>query len=1632
MAAPGPTKIGKYDVIGVIGRGGMGVVYQGKDPQLDRLVAIKMIVGVFAEHPDMLKRFFREAQSLGSLQHPNIVTVFDLGDYGGNPYLVMEYLEGEGLDHVLSNRRQLSLLEKLSIVIQVSRGLAYAHRRGVIHRDIKPANIMLGKDGGVKIFDFGIAHAGDQNVTRTGQVMGTLRYMAPEQFNSKTVDSRTDIFSTGVVLYQLLTNHLPFEAENTATTMFKIVHEPPPLLSNFLSAYPAEMEQILQRALAKNPEDRYSSADDLALDLEQLQGQLKDELIGRELQEVSVLLDRGEVQKAQSSLVRVLKVDQQHSTANRMLREVQQRIQREEIGKQVRELRQRAEDALADEQFANALEHADRALALDRNNTDLQQLRETVSAAASHAEKLQNALKAAEAAQAEGKLDEAREAAEAALAVAPADTQARMLHRLISRDIETRSRHVQVEGYLAEARQEISSRKFTAALEILKRAEDLDPAVPQVQSLMESAVAGQQQERRRRELEALTREVEEALNADDYGTACHKADEGLARFPDDRNLLKLKAMADKQRQVEKRRRVVDEMLVEARMLIQAGRNEELLEKLERAISEVGAEPRLQSLLTVVSENVQRERKDRQRSEGLRNAKQSLNNQAFDAAIQTLEELAKEIGDDVDVQDLLVRARSEQVDAVQGALSRAEHESGLELRANILEEALRKSPQDARLKEQLNHVRNLMQVISEIAGAAQKLEEARQYDRALAKWETLSTVYPQYPDLNITIKHVRGLRDRAHTDARQHWIDRIETALSSCDYAQASALAGQANQEFRVDSDLMDLAEKAEVAIRQRAKAQKMLAEGRQSFANQQWEAGAQTMLRAYQLASQDSLIRDQAVNELAQASRATIEKNWQASELILRRLAEIQPSAASSPELQATIQERRREEAVSSGVDAARKKQASGDWQGALRELEQALVWYPEDRRLRDLQRLLETQIQQAREATRLEEIRREKEAFVLDALSRAQQAFVLDKRVQILEEALGKYPQETRLQQQLSEARELRSRVASLVNDARNLEQSRQYGEALAKWEALAAAYRDYPGLAHILEQARQRHQQARLESKANYVKMLQVALSSAEFKRAEEVLAQAKRDFSGDRELAEIEKRVREGIANRAQAEKALAGAAKAAEKEKWKKALESFQEANAAAKSDPVIRGQVVKGLLSAAEAALQSDGESSEMLVAEAARVEPESPLLNAVRSKIETWKRGQFIEQCLSAARRCLSAGDWQGALRSLDRGLAAYPTEPRLLERKERLEGEIRRRDEESRAKELREREARAKELQDKAHREEEQRRQREQELRLQEERNKEARERELREQERRNQELRDKGQRERELREEKQRAEARALEQSRRVPVPPGPEDVSATRIFSQGMMHAAPEASAHAASPVPTPNIAPNTPANWNQHSPPLAPTSPFDTRLTQHTPAPADVLVQRRGQARDTTAFEKVDMPASFEGGLTHIQPGPGSDELHEASLHLIERQLAAFIGPLAKVLVKRAAGKTTSTLELYTILAAGLEREDDRKAFLAKRTELAHGKATAPSSTSAPAQAGTSLTTSFEISSSGEITPAVIEQAARRLAAHLGPIANVLARKEAKRAATLRNFYELLSVHVANPTERERFLKEAGVQ
>jgi serine/threonine protein kinase len=263
---PGPggsgRKIGKYEIVEQIGTGGFGTVYKGYDPHIKRYVAIKTCE---VENPEIRERAFREAQLSGSLQHPNITTVFETGVDGDMPYIVQEFLAGEDLNGAIARGAPVTLQEKVKILIGIASGLEHAHEAGIVHRDIKPANIRLLPNGTVKIMDFGIAKSLDPSgdITKTGITVGSSSYMAPEQIVGDPVDRRTDIFSLGVLAYELLSSHKPFRHENLFKLLEMIVKEEPEPLETFVSDVPPALADIVRRAMCKIPADRFASAGEL-------------------------------------------------------------------------------------------------------------------------------------------------------------------------------------------------------------------------------------------------------------------------------------------------------------------------------------------------------------------------------------------------------------------------------------------------------------------------------------------------------------------------------------------------------------------------------------------------------------------------------------------------------------------------------------------------------------------------------------------------------------------------------------------------------------------------------------------------------------------------------------------------------------------------------------------------------------------------------------------------------------------------------------------------------------------------------------------------------------------------------------------------------------------------------------------------------------------------------------------------------------------------------------------------------------------------------------------------------------------------------------------------------------------------
>jgi serine/threonine-protein kinase len=267
VALTGPTKIGKYDVEERVGEGAMGVVYRALDPVLKRTVAIKVMGEAFAQNTDLRERFLREAQAAGSLQHPNVITIYDFGEVDGHLYIAMEFVEGQDVAELLAHQVPLSTVAKLDIAIGVLQGLAFAHKRGIIHRDIKPANIRVDAEGNARIMDFGVAHLASSNMTRTGVMIGTPSYMAPEQITSGAVGPQSDIFSVGAVLYELLTGTNPFAGGSLQAVMYRVLSESPAPLDSAAPGLPANLNRLVMRALAKEPAQRYASAMDMANDL---------------------------------------------------------------------------------------------------------------------------------------------------------------------------------------------------------------------------------------------------------------------------------------------------------------------------------------------------------------------------------------------------------------------------------------------------------------------------------------------------------------------------------------------------------------------------------------------------------------------------------------------------------------------------------------------------------------------------------------------------------------------------------------------------------------------------------------------------------------------------------------------------------------------------------------------------------------------------------------------------------------------------------------------------------------------------------------------------------------------------------------------------------------------------------------------------------------------------------------------------------------------------------------------------------------------------------------------------------------------------------------------------------------------
>ena len=250
---PDQVVSGRYRVLRKIGGGGMADVYLCEDLTLGRRVALKVLLQRFLDDPKFVERFRREAKAAAGLNHPNLVSIYDWGEVDGTYFIVMEYVEGETLKDLVRRQGRLGGNEAVRISLQLLAALEFAHRTGIVHRDIKPQNVMLDRDGNVKVMDFGIARAGDSGMTEVGSILGTAQYLAPEQARGQRVDERSDLYSVGIVLYEMLTGTVPFKGDSAVTVALKHVNEMAAEPAQLVPGMPYALNQIVLKAIAKDP-----------------------------------------------------------------------------------------------------------------------------------------------------------------------------------------------------------------------------------------------------------------------------------------------------------------------------------------------------------------------------------------------------------------------------------------------------------------------------------------------------------------------------------------------------------------------------------------------------------------------------------------------------------------------------------------------------------------------------------------------------------------------------------------------------------------------------------------------------------------------------------------------------------------------------------------------------------------------------------------------------------------------------------------------------------------------------------------------------------------------------------------------------------------------------------------------------------------------------------------------------------------------------------------------------------------------------------------------------------------------------------------------------------------------------------
>ena len=579
--------LGKYEIITEIGRGAMGAVYKARDPLIDRLVALKTITGGPSAQSNLLDRFYQEARSAGALQHPNIVTIYELGHEKNTPFIAMEYLEGESLDRIIEQKPVLPLSVKLGYIVRVCDALAYAHQHNVVHRDVKPANIMVTKEGVVKVVDFGIARLTDMSMTQPNMMIGSRAYMSPQLYKGERADARSDIWAVGVSLYELLAFKRPFIGESEAELMFHIIYEKPEDFRAFRRSARKNWRSIVSKMLEKKSEDRYQSMDDLIHAIEPIWKAAQQATVSGLLADCQELVVAKDLQRAHALLRKALHIDVGNSQAKSMLEKVSVELRRSEIQPRLQEHLSRGEGYLKAGQLREAKAEAQAALGLDSKHEPAQKLLAEVDAAAAKMQQLEQKLKLTKQRLAEGALTEAAAALGQAVELDEANLQVHELKKQIEEERVRREKRKKLGEILHRARTLWTELNYDECLTVLAAALQEFPNDSELKKLQESARTDQAELQKQRQMA----EVRRLLGQQNFADARKILDVLVTEHPQDTAVKNLQNLALQEEQEQKRQKRLESEITGLRGLLGAGKFKQVVAKGEPLLAGVSARVR---------------------------------------------------------------------------------------------------------------------------------------------------------------------------------------------------------------------------------------------------------------------------------------------------------------------------------------------------------------------------------------------------------------------------------------------------------------------------------------------------------------------------------------------------------------------------------------------------------------------------------------------------------------------------------------------------------------------------------------------------------------------------------------------------------------------------------------------------------------------------------------------------------------------------------------------------------------------------------------------------------------------------------------------------------------------------------